>query len=108
MLKIRLVEDVLDDVKQRNKERNDILNQLRDLFTQNDFTESVEINGISFNNETESISSSFYVNDDLTYRGYITKSGNNSSNYSLKGDMNNIIKAANDLIANFLREQGEM
>ena len=55
-MKFRLVEDINnktsdieDELKVRNKEREDILNQVSEILQGEDFEETKKLNGISFN-----------------------------------------------------------
>lgn len=85
------------------KEKNDKFYKISKLFREVGFNIVTSVNGISFVNETTDIKASFYVDDTLSYQGYITSDLDRHINYSISGSDKNVVKAADDLIDAFLR-----
>ncbi len=97
-MKIRLVEDIVDDVKQRANETQKLLNEVNDILVTNEFTRKQEINGTSYFISKDDINASFYISDDLNYKGYITTDSSDSINFNLKGTKTNLVSAVNKFI----------
>ena len=107
-MKIRLVEtvesDLLEDVKEEYKEQQEVLDEVRTILTDAEFEESKKLNGVAFVKEFEiediSIKAQMYV-DTTTYEYscYISSTDNvNISNFSSKGEFDNLITAAKRLV----------
>lgn len=85
------------------KEKNDKFYKISKLFREVGFNIVTSVNGISFVNDTTDIKASFYVDDTLSYQGYITSALDRHINYSISGSDKNVVKAADDFIDAFLR-----
>ena len=85
------------------KEKNDKFYKISKLFREVGFNIVTSVNGISFVNDTTDIKASFYVDDTLSYQGYITSDLDRHINYSISGSDKNVVKAADDFIDVFLR-----
>lgn len=85
------------------KEKNDKFYKISKLFREVGFNIVTSVNGISFVNDTTDIKASFYVDDTLSYQGYITSDLDRHINYSISGSDKNVVKAADDFIDAFLR-----
>lgn len=85
------------------KEKNDKFYKISKLFREVGFNIVTSVNGISFVNDTTDIKASFYVDDTLSYQGYITSDMDRHINYSISGSDKNVVKAADDFIDAFLR-----
>ena len=85
------------------KEKNDKFYKISKLFREVGFNIVTSVNGISFVNDTTDIKASFYVDDTLSYQGYITSDQDRHINYSISGSDKNVVKAADDFIDAFLR-----
>ena len=85
------------------KEKNDKFYKISKLFREVGFNIVTSVNGISFVNDTTDIKASFYVDDTLSYQGYITSDLDKHINYSTSGSDKNVVKAADDFIDAFLR-----
>lgn len=85
------------------KEKNDKFYKISKLFREVGFNIVTSVNGISFVNDTTDIKASFYVDDTLSYQGYITSDLDRHINYSVSGSDKNVVKAADDFIDAFLR-----
>lgn len=94
------IEKILD-IEQ--KEKNDKFYKISKLFREVGFNIVTSVNGISFINDTTDIKASFYVDDTLSYQGYITSALDRHINYSISGSGKNVVKAADDFIDAFLR-----
>ena len=103
-MRIRIVEDIEDDLIVQKEQYEEILSSLDYLFSGEDFDKKEEVNGTSFNKESESIVASFYIDTNGAYKGYITNNSNNSSTYSMKGEIENALKAAENFIDIFNKE----
>lgn len=91
-------EDLETDLKDRQRTINDITNSIIEMFHESNFESELSINGISFTNNSDSIYASFYIDDSLNYKGYITNIEDASFNYSVKGDISTVEEAADKLI----------
>ena len=78
------------------KDRNDKFYKISKLFREVGFNIVTSVNGISFVNDTTDIKASFYVDDTLSYQGYITSVLDKHINYSTSGSDRNVVKAADD------------
>ena len=87
----------------QQKEKNDKFYKISKLFREVGFNIVASVNGISFVNDTTDIKASFYVDDTLSYQGYITSDLDKHINYSTSGSDKNVVKAADDFIDAFLR-----
>lgn len=85
------------------KDKNDKFYKISKLFREVGFNIVTSVNGISFVNDNTDIKASFYVDDTLSYQGYITSDLDKHINYSISGDDRNVVKAADDFIDAFLR-----
>lgn len=85
------------------KEKNDKFYKISKLFREVGFNIVTSVNGISFVNDTTDIKASFYVDDTLSYQGYITSDLDRHINYSISGSDKNVVKAADDFIDAFMR-----
>lgn len=85
------------------KEKNDKFYKISKLFREVGFNIVTSVNGISFVNDITDIKASFYVDDTLSYQGYITSDLDRHINYSINGSDKNVVKAADDFIDAFLR-----
>ena len=85
------------------KEKNDKFYKISKLFREVGFNIVTSVNGISFVNDTTDIKASFYVDDTLSYQGYINSDLDRHINYSISGSDKNVVKAADDFIDAFLR-----
>lgn len=111
-MKFRLVEDINDktsdiedELRIRNKEREDILNQVSEILQGEDFEETKKLNGISFNktiNKDEfDLNAQFYIDTtDYNYSAYISIEEKDEStvNFSLKGNFDNMLDGVSKLI----------
>lgn len=95
---------ILEDIQEDRKEKEAILDEVRDIMSNEDFTESKELNGISFVKEIKgdefTIKAQLYV-DTTTYEysTYVQSTAeNNDSNFSSKGTHNSLVSAANRLV----------
>lgn len=85
------------------KDKNDKFYKISKLFREVGFNIVTSVNGISFVNNNTDIKASFYVDDTLSYQGYITSDLDRHINYSISGNDKNVVKAADDFIDAFLR-----
>lgn len=74
------------------------------MFDESDFDKTIQINGLNFSNRYKNIYASFFVDSKLNYKGYVTNDETNESNYSVKGNIDNVISAADDIIDMFYSE----
>lgn len=85
------------------KDKNDKFYKISKLFREVGFNIITSVNGISFVNDNTDIKASFYVDDTLSYQGYITSDLDKHINYFISGNDRNVVKAADDFIDAFLR-----
>ena len=86
-----------------HKDRNDKFYKISKLFREVGYNIVTSVTGISFVNDTTDIKASFYVDDTLSYQGYLTSDLDKHINYSISGNDKNVVKAADDFIDAFLR-----
>lgn len=87
----------------QQKDRNDKFYKISKLFSEVGFNIITSVNGISFVNDNTDIKASFYVDDTLSYQGYITSDLDKHINYFISGNDRNFVKAADEFIDDFLR-----
>lgn len=97
-MRIKINEDLEQDLKDRAAVQNLTKENLDTLFEDNGFIKNVVVNGVSYENQEDNIYASFYVDPQLNYKGYVTDNSSNSTNYSVKGEMNNVLDAAQNII----------
>ena len=108
-MKFRLVEHIDEEQLQAQLQEDyeheqSILEQVRDMLTAEDFEETRELNGVSFkkefNKDEFTFNAQFYVDTTtFEYSAYITTDDeNNSTSYSAKGDIDNIVPAVDKFI----------
>ena len=98
------MEDLEDELLIQKEKYDEMLSSLEALFISEDFDKKNEINGTAFNKKDGSIFASFYIDTDGNYKGYITNDSDNSSNYSIKGEQTNALKAADSFVDIFNQE----
>lgn len=89
------------ELQEQNKTISDLTEELIDMFDEVGFERRVTINGINFSIKKYDVYASFYVDSKLNYKGYVTKDSENSFNYQVKGNIDNVIDAADSLIDTF-------
>lgn len=94
--------DIEKMLNTEQKDRNDKFYKISKLFREVGFNIITSVNGISFVNDNTDIKASFYVDDTLSYQGYITSDLDKHINYSTSGNDRNVVKAADDFIDTFL------
>lgn len=97
-MKFIFTENLEDELIELETTKSEIIKELIDLFDESNFSRKVTINGINFENRNNNIYASFYIDNYVDYKGYVTNDKDNSMNYSIKGNMENAISAANSLI----------
>ena len=102
-MKFILVEDLETDLQLEEEQKEQVTTELIELFEENDFTSNTTVNGINFESTVGDIYASFYIDNNLNYKGYVTDKSINKSNYSVKGQMSNVLNAANKFINFFLQ-----
>ena len=103
-MRIRTLEDLEDELITKQEKYLSLIDILSDLFNKENFDIKEEINGTAFNTKEGSVTASFYISTNGEYKGYITNYSDNSSNYSVKGEQENAIKAAESFIDVFNQE----
>lgn len=103
-MRIRTLEDLEDELITKQEKYLSLIDSLTDMFDEENFEKSVEVNGTAFNNKEGSVTASFYVSTNGEYKGYVTNDADNSANYSIKGEEENALKAAENLIDMFNQE----
>ena len=104
-MKFKLVENLLEDIKEEHQEEQRILDEVRFLFQEHDFDEQKKLNGVAFvksiNTDYFNIEAQMYIDtSNFSYSCYLSSDDEiNTSNFSSKGEFDNIIKAANRLVS---------
>lgn len=101
-MKFVLVEDLETDLKLEEEQKEQVTTELIELFEENDFINTT-VNGINFESTVGDIYASFYIDNNFNYKGYVTDTSVNKLNYSVKGQMSNVLNAANKFINFFLQ-----
>lgn len=97
-MKFIFTENLEDELIEQEATKSEIIKELIDLFDESNFSRKVTINGINFENRNNNIYASFYIDNYVDYKGYVTNDKDDSMNYSIKGNIENAIFAANSLI----------
>lgn len=100
-MKFIYTEDLETELLNKQQKINNLTNELINIFDEVNFEKKVTVNGINFENTYQNIYAGFYANNNLNYKGYVTTDKSNSSNYTVKGDIDNVIEAANNIIDMF-------
>lgn len=95
--------DIEKMLNTEQKDRNDKFYKISKLFREVGFDIVTSVNGLSFVGNDSDIKASFYVDDAMSYQGYITSDLDKHINYSISGNDKNVVKAADDFIDAFLR-----
>ena len=98
------LEDLEDELITKQEKYLSLIDSLTNIFDEEHFEKSIEVNGTAFSSKEGSVTASFYVSTDGTYKGYVTNDADNSSNYSVKGEEENALKAAETIIDMFNKE----
>lgn len=98
------IEDLENELIAKQERINELTNELITMFDEVNFNRRITPNGISFDYTYKNVYGNFYVDGKLNYKGYVTNDNDNSSNYSVKGDIDNVISAADNLIDMFFNE----
>lgn len=95
--------DIEKMLNTEQKDRNDKFYKISKLFREVGFDIVTSVNGLSFVGNDSDIKASFYVDDAMSYQGYITSDLDKHINYSVSGNIRNVVKAADDFIDAFLQ-----
>lgn len=98
------IEDLESELVDEQQKISNLTKELIDMFDEVDFNKEVTINGISFSYTYDNVYANFYVDSKLNYKGYVTTDATNSSNYSIRGSIDNVISAADSLLDMFFYE----
>lgn len=80
---------------------DEITTDLISTFDECGFEKSVQINGLNFKATKGNVYASFFVDNKLNYKGYVNTDAIDNINYSVKGTIDNVMSAANDIIDMF-------
>ena len=94
--------DIEKIISEEQNDRNNKFYKISKLFREVGFDIITAVNGVSFVSNNSDINASFYIDDTLSYQGYITSDLDKHINYSISGSNRNVIKAADDFINVFL------
>lgn len=97
-------ESLEDELIKRHEQLEVLTDTLIEMFDEAGFTQEIQINGINFNSTQNGIFASFYIDTNLNYKGYITSNTSVKSNYSISGNKDNVIEAADKFIDLFFLE----
>ena len=105
-MKFKLIEstEIIDKVNVNKRENEEIISNLKELFSGSYFEEVTKLNGIAFTKtektEYKTIQAQLYVDTTtLDYSTYLTvKTDGGDTNMSSKGKKSNILTAANELV----------
>ena len=100
-MKFRLCEDLQEDLNEREKERNEIIDKISQMLNDIDFEEKTTLNGISFQKSIDDIQCQFYIDKDKNkFNSYITDAtDNNSYTFSQNGELENSVEACSKFIS---------
>lgn len=101
---VPLCESLEDDLINEKHEIDQLTNELFDLFEQANFKVNKTINGVNFENKLNDVYVSFYVDDKLDYKGYVTNNDFTDANYTVKGERDSVITGAIKIINIFRSE----
>lgn len=94
--------DIEKIISEEQNDRNNKFYKISKLFREVGFDIVTSVNGVSFVSNNSDIKASFYIDDTLSYQGYITSDLDKHINYSISGSNRNVVKAADDFINVFL------
>lgn len=98
-MKMKLVEDLEADLKAVAAEKDALRKEIANIFKNSDFKEKKNINGISYNATRDAIEASFYIDDQLSYNGYVYDGAD--YNLQVEGDVETVIDSANNVLDNY-------
>lgn len=97
-MKFRLLEDLEDDLINKNNRRKEIINIIRNSLTEQGFKENEELNGVAFNKDVEISDTIFYCEfyldlDNNKYKSYVSNDSDNKVMFTQEGDIDDATKA---------------
>lgn len=102
MRNIISIEELEEDLQEKQARKDKILSSLESLFDDAGFTKKDDKNNISFEDTHRDIKALFSIYDTtFNYTAYITVEGDNSFTYSSKGDIEGIEEAAEKFLAEY-------
>lgn len=100
MYESNLEQRLVDDQIQIDEITTDLIS----TFDECGFEKSVQINGLNFESTKGDVYASFFVDNKLNYKGYVTTDAADNINYSVKGTIDNVMSAANNIIDMFYEQ----
>lgn len=100
MSEIKSLEELQEDLQEEQAEKDAIIDEIDSLFDDAGFRKLDKMNNICYQQTKSSYKAQFSIEDtSFNYSCYITTSGDNAINYTAKGTMDGIVKAAYKFIA---------
>lgn len=92
----RLVEDLESDLKKAAAEKDVVRKEIANIFRGTDFQEKKNVNGVSYNATKDATEASFYIDDEVSYNGYVY----DGSDYNLQveGDIETAADSAKNIL----------
>lgn len=91
-------EDLAQQLKDTAQRKNEVEQQLADLFEAAGFKKKETMNGRSYEKSHDGLKVSFYIDSDVNFSTYITS---DSFNMSMKGFIEEAVDAAQQIIAKY-------
>lgn len=98
-MKMKLVEDLEADLKAAAAEKDVLRKEIANIFKGTDFQEKKNVNGISYNATKDAIEASFYIDDQISYNGYVYDGAD--YNLQVEGDVETVIDSAKNILDNY-------
>ena len=104
-MKFSIKEDLESSLKDRYELENETRINLEKLFTDNNFKPNRSINGTSYSAEQDDVKASFYIDDKISYSGYVT-----TDNFSItvKGELKDAVEAAHKIVDEYNQQIGSL
>lgn len=95
-MKFRLVEDLESELKAAAAEKDKIKRDIANIFKGTDFQEKKNVNGISYNATKDATEASFYIDEEVSYNGYVYDGAD--YNLQVEGDIETAVDSAKNIL----------
>ena len=103
-MKFRLVEDLESELKAVAAEKDKIRRDIANIFRGTDFQEKKNINGISYNATRDAVEASFYIDDAVSYNGYVYDGAD--YNLQVEGNIETAVDSAQNILDEYSKVRG--
>lgn len=97
-MKFKLIEDLETELQNKNNQRKETIEIIRESLSEQGFKENKELNGISFEKEIETDDSIFYCQfyldlDNDKYKSYVSNDSDSKVMFTQEGEITGALRA---------------